>query len=201
MTRPIVYSIALGVFVCTTAMTIASITTPHWLSYAVTADNSGATYRKDLGLHESCSSLDDPQCRRFPDDDDCRGDQFFCSMWRSSGFLLSFATIVELATLITFMVVMAGGKYKRETGWKLIGAFLLADAAIEFAGMGIVAYLFNNDEQFALPGWRLSSSWILCTVSAAVSVLIALGLWATAQFLPPEDDYEYLDDPEDPIDS
>lgn len=138
MTRKIVYSIALGAFVCTTAMTIASITTPYWISYSVTADNSGATYGKHLGLHQSCSSLDDPPCRHFPDDDDCRGDQFFCSMWRSSGFLLSFATIVELATLITFLVVMAGGKYKRETGWKLIGAFLLADAAVEFAGMGLV---------------------------------------------------------------
>lgn len=59
-------------------------------------------------------------------------------MWRSSGFLISFATIVELATLITFLVVMAGGKYKRETGWKLIGCFLLADAVVEFASMGII---------------------------------------------------------------
>ena len=63
------------------------------------------------------------------------------------------------------------------------------------------AYLFNHDDQFSLPGWSLSSSWILCVVSASVSVLLALGLWATAQFLPPEDDYEYLEDPEDPIDS
>lgn len=119
-------------------MTITSITTPYWISYSVRAGNSGATYGKSLGLHQSCSSLDDPECRHFPDDDDCRGDQFFCSMWRSAGFLLSFATIVELATLITFLVVMAGGKYKRETGWRLIGGFLLADAAVEFAGMGLV---------------------------------------------------------------
>lgn len=122
-------------------MTIASIATPYWVSYTVKADNSGATYTKSLGLHQSCSSLDDPNCRHFPDDDDCRDDQFFCSIWRSSGFLLSFATIVELATLITFLVILAGGKYKRETGWKLVGSFLIADAAVEFAGMGLVVSL------------------------------------------------------------
>lgn len=61
--------------------------------------------------------------------------------------------------------------------------------------------MFNNDDQFSLPGWRLSSSWILCVVSASVSVLLAVGLWASAQFLPAEDDYEYLDDPEDPVDA
>ncbi|KAI1389909.1 uncharacterized protein F4822DRAFT_218030 [Hypoxylon trugodes] len=197
MTRPIVYSVALGVFVFTTILTIVSILTPHWVTYSVTAD-TGSTFTKYIGLHKSCSSVDDPSCRPFPNDDDCRDDQFFCSMWRSSGFLISFATIVELATLITFLVVMAGGKYKRETGWKLIGFFLLGDAAVEFASMGIVAYLFDNDPQFVIPGWSLDWSWVLCTISASVSVLLAGGLAASAWLLPPEDDYEYL---EDPIDS
>ncbi|CAJ2502655.1 Uu.00g100490.m01.CDS01 [Anthostomella pinea] len=182
-------------------MTIASILTPHWVSYSVTADNTGSTFTKHIGLHTSCSSVDEPSCRPFPTDDDCRDDKFFCSMWRSSGFLLSFATIVELATLITFLVVMAGGKYKREMGWKLIGGFLMADAVVEFASMGIVAYLFDNDSQFAIPGWELDWSFVLCTISASVSVLIAASLAASAWVLPPEDDYEYLDDPEDPFDA
>lgn len=80
----------------------------------------------------------DPACRPFPSDDDCRDDKAFCSLWRTSGFLLSFATIVELATLVSFLVVLAGGKFKREGGWRLIGGLLLADAVVEFAGMGIV---------------------------------------------------------------
>lgn len=48
-----------------------------------------------------------------------------------------------------------------------------------------------------MPGWKLDSSWIMCTVSASVSVLIAASLAASAWLLPPEDDYEYLDDPLD----
>ncbi|KAI0017467.1 hypothetical protein F4780DRAFT_755546 [Xylariomycetidae sp. FL0641] len=196
MTRQVVYSVALGVFVCTTAMTITSILTPHWVSYSVTAE-TGSTFSKNIGLHQICSSVDSPSCRPFPNKDDCRDDQFFCSMWRTSGFLLSFATIVELATLITFLVVMAGGKYKREMGWKLIGGFLLADAVVEFAGMGLVAYLYDTDSQFVIPGWDLDWSFIVCTVSAGVSVLLAASLAASAWLLPPEDDYEYLEDPVD----
>ncbi|KAI1812925.1 hypothetical protein GGS20DRAFT_511828 [Poronia punctata] len=193
MTRQIVYSIALGIFICTTGLTLASLVTTHWVTYSVTA-STGSTFSKHLGLHESCSTEAVPKCQPFPSDDDCRDDKTFCSLWRSSGFLLSFATIVELATLVTFIVVMAGGKYKREGGWKLIGGFLLADAVVEFASMGIVAWLFEHDSQFIVPGWALDYSFYLCTASAAVSVLLAAGLAASAFALPPEDDYEYLED-------
>lgn len=189
----VVYTVALGVFVAATVMTITSILTPNWLSYTVTAENTNATYSQHMGLHQACSSTDG--CRHYPDEDDCRDDQFFCSMWKSSGFLMSCATIVELATAVSFVVVMAGGKYKREEGWKLIGALLMADAAIEFAGMGIIAYLFDNDAQFTnINGWNLDYSWILCTVSASVSVTVAACLALSAYVLPPEDDYEYLED-------
>ncbi|KAH9892234.1 hypothetical protein F4778DRAFT_311128 [Xylariomycetidae sp. FL2044] len=197
MTRQIIYSVALGVFVCTTAMTIISILTPYWVTYSVHAQGSDATFTKNLGLHKACSSLADPPCRTFPSRDDCADDPAFCSKWRTSGFLLSFATIVELATLITFLVVMAGGKYKREMGWKLIGGFLMADAVVEFASMGLVAYLFDHDSQFDVPGWELDWSFVLCAVSASVSVVMAAGLAASAWLLPPEDDYEYLEDPLD----
>ncbi|RYC61941.1 hypothetical protein CHU98_g4272 [Xylaria longipes] len=154
MTRKIVYSVALGVFVCTTALTLTSLLTTHWVTYSVTASTG-------------------------------------------SGFLLSFATIVELATLVSFLVVLAGGKFKREGGWKLIGGFLLADAVVEFASMGIVAWLFENDSQFVVPGWALDYSFYLCTTSASVSVVLAAVLAASAYVLPPEDDYESLEDPFD----
>ncbi|KAI1750810.1 hypothetical protein F4782DRAFT_508039 [Xylaria castorea] len=196
MTRKSVYSVALGIFVCTTALTLTSLLTTHWVTYSVTA-STGSTFSKHLGLHESCSSVADPGCRPFPSEDDCRDDKTFCSLWRSSGFLLSFATIVELATLVAFLVVLAGGKFKREGGWKLVGGLLLADAVVEFASMGIVAWLFENDSQFVVPGWTLDYSFYLCTTSASVSVVLAAVLAASAYVLPPEDDYESLEDPFD----
>ncbi|KAK8049367.1 hypothetical protein PG994_011097 [Apiospora phragmitis] len=199
MTRLVVYNVALGVFVAATILTITSIMTSNWVEYSVTAENTNATFSHHVGLHRSCSlsaTADKTTCRPFPDEDDCRDDQFFCSMWRSSGFLMSFATVVELATAISFLVVMLGGKYKREEGWFVIAGLLIADAVIEFAGMGIVAYLFNTDTQFDVPGWNLGYSWILCTVSASVSVLLAIAFSLSAYFLPPEDDYEYVGDGE-----
>jgi hypothetical protein len=57
------------------------------------------------------------------------------------------------------------------------------------------AYLLDSDEQFLVPGWRLDSSWILCTLSAGTAVLCAVGLGMSAYFLPPEHDYELLQDP------
>jgi hypothetical protein len=121
-----------------TVLTLTSINTQHWVSYTVQAENTNATFSHHLGLHKSCTSTNDPICRPFPDDDDCRGDATFCSLWRTSGFLMSFATAVELAIAIAFVVVMAGGKYKREEGWKLVAGLLVVDATIELVSMSIV---------------------------------------------------------------
>ena len=57
--------------------------------------------------------------------------------------------------------------------------------------------MFDNDEQFIVPGWHLDKSWILCTVSGGIAVLCALGLAISAFVLPPEEGYEFLDDPLD----
>ena len=59
------------------------------------------------------------------------------------------------------------------------------------------AYLFDNDEQFIVPGWQLDTSWILCTTSGGIAVLSALGLTISAFVLPPEDGYEFINDPVD----
>ncbi|EQB49997.1 hypothetical protein GCG54_00011167 [Colletotrichum gloeosporioides] len=197
MTRVSVYSSALVAFVAATAMIVTSIILPHWVSYSVTATD-GNEFSKHIGLHKICSNVGPgPACKVFPTDELCSkdGERYFCSMWRSVGFLASFSTIMHLASLVTFLVIMSGGKYKRETGWKILGGLLIFVAAIEFTLMGIVAYLFDNDEQFRVPGWGLDTSWILCTVSASVSVLCALGLGISAFVLPPEEGYEFLNDP------
>jgi len=52
-------------------------------------------------------------------------------------------------------------------------------------------YLFQHDDRF-FTGWRLDTSWILCTVSWSVSVLSAAGLLAAAIYLPEEGGYELI---------
>ncbi|KAH6690581.1 hypothetical protein F5X68DRAFT_259992 [Plectosphaerella plurivora] len=194
MTRISVYSAALVAAVAATVMTVASISVPHWISYSVTTEHQ--TFSRHIGLHRSCSNLYDPPCRTFPTEDQCQGDErYFCSMWRSIGFLASFSVILHLATLVSFLVVMGGGRFKREVGWKVVSVLLLSVAAVEVVIISIVAYLFDNDEQFIVPGWNLDTSWGLCTASAVISVVCAAGLALSAFVLPPEDDYECLEDP------
>lgn len=59
------------------------------------------------------------------------------------------------------------------------------------------AYLYDNDDQFTVPGWNLDVSWILGTVSATLSLVAAIGLTASAYLLPPEEGYDFLEDPFD----
>ncbi|PTB64196.1 hypothetical protein BBK36DRAFT_1124212 [Trichoderma citrinoviride] len=197
MTRVYVYTAGLVAFVAATAMIVASITEPRWVSYSVTT-TKGETLEKHIGLHKSCSSLDDPYCRDFPSQELCQyGERYFCSMWRTVGFMASFGIVLCLATLISFAIVMGGGKYRRETGWPFVAALLTLVSVVEFIVISIVAFLYDHDAQFTIPGWRLDVSWYLGTVSAALSLITAAGLAASAYFLPPEEGYEFLDDPLD----
>jgi hypothetical protein len=198
MTRVSVYSSALVVFVAATAMIVASIWIPHWVSYSVTTPE-GDTFDRHIGLHKSCSSLDDPHCRTFPYKELCQaGDErYFCSMWRTVGFMASFAVILCLACLVSFIVIMAGGRYKRETGWFFVATMLALVSAVEFVIISIVAYLYDHDDQFNIPGWNLDVSWYLSTVSAAMCLLAATGIVSSAYLLPSEDGFDFLEDPLD----
>ena len=51
---------------------------------------------------------------------------------------MSFAVVLEGMTLIAYVVIMLGGKQKREQGWKVLSACLLAVGAVQCAGMGII---------------------------------------------------------------
>lgn len=53
------------------------------------------------------------------------------------------------------------------------------------------AYLYDHDDRFFV-GWRLDTSWILCTVSWSVQFLTALGISAAVFVLPEEGGYELI---------
>lgn len=107
----------------------------------VESQNSDTVYSQHLGLHHYCNTaLPDKPCRTFPDEEkDCDpNDRYFCSMWRTSGFLMSFATIAELATLVCFVVAIGGGQVKREYGWKVLCGLLSVVSVVQFAAMGLI---------------------------------------------------------------
>lgn len=127
------------------ALTLTSILVPHWVSMDVESQNSDTVYSQHLGLHHYCNTaLPDKPCRTFPDEEkDCDpNDRYFCSMWRTSGFLMSFATIAELATLVCFVVAIGGGQVKREYGWKVLCGLLSVVSVVQFAAMGLIVSLF-----------------------------------------------------------
>ncbi|KAL2258181.1 hypothetical protein VTK26DRAFT_8621 [Humicola hyalothermophila] len=195
MTRTTVYSAGLVALVAATIMTLTSIGNPKWVSYTVTAP-SGDTVYDTIGLQRRCTSSTGT-CVPFPDEGRCANSDdlsSFCSMWRTAGFLMNFAVVLELATLVGFLIIMAGGKISRQSGWKVLGGLLVILAAVEFAGMGVVTYLFDHDDFFLVPGYKLDSSYYLCAFSAGFGLLAACGLAISAFVLPPEDGYQVLGD-------
>ena len=137
MTRRSVYGAALITFLAASALTLTSIILPQWISWDASS-NVGPPVHVSYGLHKRCSSLDG-SCHHFPSDAECHGDErYFCSMWRSVGFLMSFAIVIEGMTLIAFLVMITGGKQKREGGWGVMGALLVLGGVVQGIGMSLI---------------------------------------------------------------
>ncbi|KAF9700681.1 hypothetical protein EKO04_001209 [Ascochyta lentis] len=187
MTRRTVYAVGLVLTLACAAMTIASIAMPRWVSYSPNGEREYS-----YGLHSRCSTKTG-LCVPFPRTSDCDKDASFCNMWRTVGFLMSFGVVVELCTLVSFVVIMSGGVQRRVQGWGVVVGVLLFSAFIQCAGMAIVSYVFDNDSRF-FSGFHLDSSWSMCTASWTLLVATALGITASAFYLPPEGDYEFIPD-------
>lgn len=104
---------------------------------------------------------------------------------------MSFAAVLELVTIMAYVVVLAGGKQKRENSWKVLSFLLVVVGLLQCASMAIVAYLFDNDDRFFV-GWQLDKSWILCTVSWSIAIVSAALISLSAFVIPSEGDYELI---------
>ena len=105
-------------------------------SSPIQSSNSHVHYT--YGLHRRCSSISD-SCTHFPQYEDCHGeDRYFCSMWRSIGFLMSFAVLLEGMILVAYTTVLVGGRQKRETGWKILSFLLVLAGVVQCASMALV---------------------------------------------------------------
>lgn len=60
---------------------------------------------------------------------------------------MSFAVVLEGMTLIAYLVIMLGGKQKREQGWKVLSGCLVLVGAVQCAGMAIIV---SSDSVFGL---------------------------------------------------
>ncbi|KAM7223295.1 hypothetical protein V8F06_001172 [Rhypophila decipiens] len=206
MTRPIVYGAALAVLIAATIMTITSVATTEWVTYSSVSSQPGLTNNSQIhdkiGLYKRCTTVDGiKHCSTFPDERTCSTsggeseyDRALCSTWKTAGFLEILAVMVELVTVVGFMLAIGGGKQKREKGWKLLCALMGAAGVLSFVGMSIVAILLDQDDMFNVPGYKLDRSWYLATVSSVMTVAMSFGLAVSAFMLAPEDGYEILRD-------
>lgn len=125
-------------------MTILSISLPRWVNYSVTTPTGDHIFQT-IGLHRSCSNLRDPPCQTFPTDEQCDAASDdkgrFCHLWRSAGFLANLAVAVQLVTVVAYVFVVAGGKQKRDQGWKVLAGLLTTVGVVEYFIIGIVVSL------------------------------------------------------------
>jgi len=189
--RVLIYCAALVAFIATSALTLTSIIIPRWISYS--ADTPIGDMYISYGLHSRCTGMPHTHCEPFPRKEDCTHSdaRFFCSMWRTVGFLMSLAMALQLVVIAAYVIVLSGGRQKREHGWKLLSILLLVNGMLQCAAMAIVSYLFDNDVRF-FAGWRLDVSWILCTVSWSVGVILAGFLTISGVNTPNEGGYEAI---------
>jgi hypothetical protein len=126
-------------------MTISAILLPNWISFHSSLSPLDDLYI-EYGLHQACSSLTS-SCRPFPEPQDCQDSngRYFCSLWRTTGFLMNLAAVLEFVTIVAYIVVLAGGKQKRRAGWKLLSIILLVTGMVQCAAMAIVASLTLYD--------------------------------------------------------
>ncbi len=126
-------------------MIVASIALPDWIDYAVTTAQ-GDTIRKTVGLHKSCSTLDGGRCAPYPTAALCQSDseqRYFCTAWRTTGWLASLSVVLGLAGLVVFAVTLGGGKYRRESGWPFVAAMIATFAAVQLIEVSVVVSLSN----------------------------------------------------------
>lgn len=149
LTRSIVFSAALFFFLVSTALTLASIVVPNWIAYDTTT-NTGKNLHYTYGLHRRCSNTNQSPgssvyitspltCTSYPRYSDCQGeDRYFCSMWRSVGFLMSFAVVIEGMTIAAFAILLGGGKQRRESGWGALAILTALAAFVQAIGMALI---------------------------------------------------------------
>ena len=118
-------------------MTIVSIIMPNWVSMQWTTDY-GNTLHDSIGLYQRCKSTGTVErCDPFPE-----SVRHLASghdrLWRAAGLTMTLAAVLELAVVVLFMVVLAGGKPRREKGWRVLAGLLVVVALLQLFALALV---------------------------------------------------------------
>jgi hypothetical protein len=65
-------------------------------------------------------------------------------MWRTVGFLMSFAVVLQGMSVVAYLIVLSGGKRLRESGWKVLSLLIILSALVQAASMSVVVSLSQH---------------------------------------------------------
>jgi hypothetical protein len=68
-------------------------------------------------------------------------------MWRTVGFLMSFAVVIEGIAIVAYLVILSGGKQLRESGWAVLSLIIVLSAMAQAASMALVVSFFSSRVQ------------------------------------------------------
>ena len=89
---------------------------------------------------------------------------------------MSLAVVLEGMTLVALVLVMSGGRQKRESGWKVLSFLLVLTGIVECASMALIVSRFDASSGLKLTQCRCRPTFlIMTTVSSWVGVSTPLG--------------------------
>lgn len=59
-------------------------------------------------------------------------------MWRTVGFMMSFAVVLEGMSVVAYLIILGGNKALRESGWKILSILIISAAVVQAASMSVV---------------------------------------------------------------
>lgn len=65
-------------------------------------------------------------------------------MWRSVGFLMTFAVVLMSLGIVAYVIILSGGKKLRETGWGVLSTIIALSVAVQVASMALIVGFFSS---------------------------------------------------------
>ncbi|CAG8531633.1 3278_t:CDS:2 [Funneliformis caledonium] len=178
------YSLITLLFTISYTFTLLSLLLPNWLLFST--PKPFRTYT-NIGLFKRCSNtIFNDECRPFPSSDynDCE-EKFFCEEWGLAVTTMILAAILGGLTWLNFVLILLGGRLRREKAWKNSSGLLLLHALFQFITIFLIAHIYTTSEKFYF-GVKYDYSFIFANISACLSVLLSLTLFTNGLFSPPE---------------
>ncbi|KAF3268768.1 hypothetical protein EYR41_011604 [Orbilia oligospora] len=156
MSRTIFYGASFAAFASASILTLTAITLPRWVSY--TYETSSGPITQTYGLRHSCRtgpSLTNPTtiCRPFPTFQDCEDSAHFCSLWKSTNYLMNLAVSIEVLTCLCFILILSSplpspnttrdvntttNNTIRKSGWKFLVLLLSISVTCQLLAMSLI---------------------------------------------------------------